>query len=54
MANLPRERLAELKTAVPGMDGPTISDIQNDGSMVAVHAVVPASGVYRAVPTSRG
>lgn len=54
MANLPRERLAELKTAVPGMDGPTISEIQNGGSMVAVHAVVPASGVYRAVADIKG
>lgn len=54
MANVPRERLADLKVAVPGMDGPTISEILNGGSMVAVHAVVPASRVYRAVADIKG
>ncbi len=54
MANVPRDRLADLKSAVPGMDGPTISEILNGGRMVAVHAVVPTSRVYRAVADIKG
>ena len=32
-----------------GLNGPTVVDIMNGGEHVAVHAVVPASGVYRIV-----
>lgn len=54
MANVPRDRLGDLKSAVPGMDGPTISEILNGGRMVAVHAVVPTNRVYRAVADIKG
>ena len=49
MANVPRSRLAEVRRVLPGLNGPTVVDIMNSGEHVAVHAVVPASGVYRIV-----
>jgi len=47
MANVPRERLAEVRKVLPGLNGPTVIDIMNGGHFVAVHAVVPAAGIYR-------
>jgi ATP phosphoribosyltransferase len=49
MANVPREQMPQVRDIVPGLNGPTVIDILNGGSMVAVHAVVPASGVFRTV-----
>ena len=49
MANVPRSRLADVRRVLPGLNGPTVVDIMNGGEHVAVHAVVPASGVYRIV-----
>lgn len=47
MANVPRDRLAEVRQVLPGISGPTIIDLMNGGSMVAVHAVAPAATIYR-------
>lgn len=47
MANVPRERLDEVRTILPGINGPTVIDIMDHGTMVAVHAVVPAATIYR-------
>jgi ATP phosphoribosyltransferase len=49
MANVPRERLEEVKEILPGLNGPTVIDILNGGLYVAVHAVVPADSVYRTI-----
>ena len=49
MANVPRERLDEVKRVVPGLNGPTIIDIMNGGRFVAVHAVVDAATIYRTI-----
>ena len=49
MANVPRERLDEVKRVVPGLNGPTIIDIMNGGRFVAVHAVVEAATIYRTI-----
>ena len=49
MANVPRDQLDRVKEIVPGLNGPTISTIMNGGNMAAVHAVVPASRVYRTI-----
>jgi ATP phosphoribosyltransferase len=49
MANVPRARLPHVRRVLPGLNGPTVVDIMNGGDHVAVHAVVPASGVYRIV-----
>jgi ATP phosphoribosyltransferase len=47
MANVPRARLDEIKKVLPGISGPTIIDVMNGGTMVAVHAVAPAATIYK-------
>ncbi|MDE3214767.1 MAG: ATP phosphoribosyltransferase [Gemmatimonadota bacterium] len=49
MANVPRDRMSQVREIVPGLNGPTVIDILNGGTMVAVHAVVPADGVFRTI-----
>jgi ATP phosphoribosyltransferase len=47
MANVPRNRLDDVKKVLPGISGPTIIDLMNGGTMVAVHAVAPAATIYK-------
>lgn len=49
MANVPRVALDQVKRILPGLNGPTVVDILNGGAFVAVHAVVPASAIYRTI-----
>lgn len=49
MANVPRTTLDQVKGILPGINGPTIVDILNGGLHVAVHAVVPATAVFRTI-----
>lgn len=49
MANVPRAALAEVTRVLPGLNGPTVIDVINGGIHVAVHAVVPASTIYRTI-----
>lgn len=49
MANVPRASLEKIKQVLPGLNGPTVVDILNGGTYVAVHAVVPAETVYRTI-----
>jgi ATP phosphoribosyltransferase len=49
MANVPRDRLDRVKEVIPGLNGPTVIDILNGGTHVAVHAVVPAASIYRTI-----
>jgi len=49
MANVPRERLDDVKRVVPGLNGPTVIDIMNGGAFVAVHSVVAAATIYRTI-----
>lgn len=49
MANVPRNTLDRVKQILPGLNGPTVTDILNGGDLVAVHAVVPAASVYRTI-----
>jgi ATP phosphoribosyltransferase len=49
MANVPKDRLDDVRRVLPGLNGPTIIDILNGGTYVAVHAVTPASTIYRTV-----
>ena len=46
MANVPRAALDEVKRVLPGISGPTVIDIMNGGTHVAVHAVTPAATIY--------
>ena len=49
MANVPRTVLDEVKRVLPGLNGPTVIDLLNGGVMVAVHAVVENSALYRTI-----
>lgn len=49
MANVPRAQLDAVKRILPGISGPTVIDVMNGGDKVAVHAVCPASGIYRTI-----
>ncbi|MCL4214764.1 MAG: ATP phosphoribosyltransferase [Gemmatimonadales bacterium] len=49
MANVPRDRLDEVRRILPGISGPTVIDVMNGGSKVAVHAVCPSEGIYRTI-----
>lgn len=49
MANVPREALPRVREITPGLGGPTVMDVLNGGALVAVHAVVPATSVYRTI-----
>jgi ATP phosphoribosyltransferase len=49
MANVPRERLARVRECLPGLNGPTVSELSGGGSFVAMHAVVAAERVYRTI-----
>ncbi|HET9426627.1 MAG TPA: ATP phosphoribosyltransferase [Gemmatimonadaceae bacterium] len=53
MAHVRRDRLGEVKRILPGLNGPTVIDIMNGGQFVAVHAVVPAAGIYRTISDLR-
>ncbi|HSP79905.1 MAG TPA: ATP phosphoribosyltransferase [Myxococcaceae bacterium] len=48
MANVLREKLPEVREVLPGLNGPTVVDVQG-GEYVAVHAVVPEKTIYRTV-----
>ncbi|MSR36125.1 MAG: ATP phosphoribosyltransferase [Gemmatimonadetes bacterium] len=49
MANVPRDRLDEVKRVLPGISGPTIIEVSNGGSWVAAHAVVDEDRVYQTI-----
>ena len=49
MANVPRARLAEVREVLPGISGPTVIDVLDGGTKVAVHAVCLAEGIHRTV-----
>lgn len=49
MANVPRAALGQVRTILPGINGPTIVDILDGDTMVAVHAVVPERAIYRTI-----
>ena len=49
MANVPKSKLDDVRRVLPGLNGPTVIDILNGGTYVAVHAVTPAATIYRTV-----
>ncbi len=50
MANVPRDRLDEVKEVIPGISGPTIVEVLGGGPWVAAHAVVDADCLSRTIP----
>lgn len=49
MANVPRDALDRVRRVLPGLNGPTVVDLLNGGTHVAVHAVVPRCSIYRTI-----
>lgn len=49
MANVPRNRLDEVREVLPGINGPTIVDVADSGDWVAAHSVVEADRVYQTI-----
>lgn len=49
MSNVPRDRLDEVRQVLPGISGPTIVDVLDKDTWVAVHAVVNADAVYQTI-----
>lgn len=49
MANVPRDRLEEVRALLPGISGPTVVDVLDRGSWVAAHAVVDADDVFETI-----
>jgi ATP phosphoribosyltransferase len=49
MMNVDEKALDEVKSAMPGMTGPTVSQVLSNNGVVAVHAVVDEYEVFRVV-----
>lgn len=49
MTNVPRSKIDEVRKILPGISGPTIVEIADDGGWVAAHAVVDADQVYQTI-----
>ncbi|CAN5740497.1 ATP phosphoribosyltransferase [soil metagenome] len=49
MANVLRDTLDEVRQVLPGISGPTIVDVLDQGRWVAAHAVVAADQVYQTI-----
>ena len=46
MINVEKDKLEEIKAAIPGMGGPTISEIYGDAELVAVNSVISERDVF--------
>ncbi|MCC6244950.1 MAG: ATP phosphoribosyltransferase [Gemmatimonadaceae bacterium] len=53
MANVPRVALDDVRAVLPGLNGPTVIEIADNGPFVAVHAVVKADTSYRTIAQLR-
>lgn len=49
MANVPRDRLEEVRRILPGISGPTIMDVLSHPEIVAAHAVVDEDALFEIV-----
>lgn len=49
MMNISRERLAEVRSILPGLSGPTVMEVASDQNLVAVHVVVAEERVYQLI-----
>ncbi len=49
MANVPKDKLDEVREVIPGIAGPTIVEVLDGGAWVAAHAVVDADLVYQTI-----
>jgi ATP phosphoribosyltransferase len=49
MANVPKDKLDQVRAVIPGLSGPTIVEVLDSGTWVAAHAVVDAGAVYQTI-----
>ncbi len=49
MTNVRRDTLDEVRKVLPGINGPTIVEVLDEGEWVAAHAVVDADQVYQTI-----
>lgn len=49
MANVKKEDLQPVQEAMPGMSGPTVSEIYGNENMVAVHSVISEKEVFKTI-----
>jgi len=49
MLNVDQDQLEAVKRVMPGMTGPTVSQVLSDNGIVAVHAVVNEKDVFKVV-----
>jgi ATP phosphoribosyltransferase len=49
MANVPKDKLEQVRAVIPGLSGPTIVEVLDSGTWVAAHAVVDAGAVYQTI-----
>jgi ATP phosphoribosyltransferase len=49
MANVPKDKLEQVRAVIPGLSGPTIVEVLDSSTWVAAHAVVDASAVYQTI-----
>jgi ATP phosphoribosyltransferase len=49
MANVPREKLSEVRDVIPGISGPTVVDVLDRAEWVAAHAVIDQDHVYQTI-----
>jgi ATP phosphoribosyltransferase len=49
MADVPRDRLADVERILPGIGGPTVLEIAGNKEYVAVHAVIASDAIYHAI-----
>ncbi|ENN96323.1 ATP phosphoribosyltransferase [Methanocaldococcus villosus KIN24-T80] len=50
MMNAPKDKIDEIKKIIPGLAGPTVSEVLSDDNIVAVHAVVDEDEIFNLVP----
>ncbi len=49
MMNAPKDKVNEIKNIIPGMSGPTISEVLSNDGMVAIHVVIDEKEVFHVV-----
>ena len=49
MANINKSNLGDVKEAMPGMSGPTVSEVYGNDNMVAVHSVISETEVFETI-----
>jgi len=49
MMNAPRSCVAEISSVLPGLSGPTVTEVASREDLVAIHAVVSEDRVYQLI-----